>query len=95
MLSGIPPRDMNMDLNRTLPLLSVLLVLSGNGVFGQNVEINKLRRERDKAHPAKEIVDNHVYPAMGAIERLDPALDTLIPPGAQIEKLASGFDCLR
>lgn len=33
----------------------------------------------------------HVYPTMGAIERLDPALDTLIPPGAVIEKLASGF----
>ena len=28
---------------------------------------------------------------MGTIERLDPALDALIPPGASIEKLASGF----
>jgi gluconolactonase len=33
----------------------------------------------------------HVYPTMGSIERLDPALDALIPPGANIEKLASGF----
>ena len=32
-----------------------------------------------------------VYPAMGTIERLDPALDKLIAPGAVIEKLASGF----
>ena len=32
-----------------------------------------------------------VYPNMGSIERLDPALDALIPPGAQIEKLAGGF----
>lgn len=31
------------------------------------------------------------YPKMGSIERLDPALDALIPPGAQIEKLAEGF----
>lgn len=28
---------------------------------------------------------------MGKVERLDPALDALIPPGAVIEKLASGF----
>jgi gluconolactonase len=28
---------------------------------------------------------------MGTIERLDPALDALIPPGTSIEKLASGF----
>jgi gluconolactonase len=33
-----------------------------------------------------------VYPAMGKIERLDPALDTLIAPEAFIEKLASGFE---
>jgi gluconolactonase len=33
----------------------------------------------------------HVYPTLGKIERLDPALDKLIPPGATIEKLASGF----
>jgi gluconolactonase len=29
---------------------------------------------------------------LGTIERLDPALDKLIPPGAVIEKLAEGFD---
>ncbi|MCX7827230.1 MAG: SMP-30/gluconolactonase/LRE family protein, partial [Verrucomicrobiae bacterium] len=29
---------------------------------------------------------------LGVIERLDPALDKLIPPGAVIEKLAEGFD---
>ncbi|MCX6897224.1 MAG: SMP-30/gluconolactonase/LRE family protein [Verrucomicrobia bacterium] len=29
---------------------------------------------------------------LGAIERLDPALDKLIPSGAVIEKLANGFD---
>ena len=28
---------------------------------------------------------------VGQIERLDPALDALIPPGAQIEQLAEGF----
>ncbi len=29
---------------------------------------------------------------LGTIERLDPAFDKLVPPGAKMEKLASGFD---
>jgi gluconolactonase len=29
---------------------------------------------------------------IGSVERLDPGLDRLIPPGARMEKLASGFD---
>lgn len=45
------------------------------------------RRRDAKTPPAP-----HVYPAMGSIERLDPALDALIPPGTVIEKLAEGFD---
>ncbi len=32
------------------------------------------------------------YPTFGSIERLDPALDELLPRGAAIEKLAEGFD---
>lgn len=32
------------------------------------------------------------YPTMGSIERLDPALDELIPPDAQLEKLSEGFE---
>ena len=31
------------------------------------------------------------YPTFGEIERRDPAFDSLIPPGAVIEKLAGGF----
>ncbi len=31
------------------------------------------------------------YPAIGNIERLDPRLDQLVPPGAVLEKLAEGF----
>src|SRR5689334_2895088 len=30
-------------------------------------------------------------PAIGSIERLDPALDKLVPRDAKIEKLATGF----
>jgi gluconolactonase len=32
------------------------------------------------------------YPTFGSIERLDPALDKLLPAGAALEKLAEGFD---
>lgn len=32
------------------------------------------------------------YPTFGSLERLDPALDKLLPAGAAIEKLAEGFD---
>lgn len=31
--------------------------------------------------------DEPTYPTMGAVERIDPRLDKLIPPGAQIERL--------
>jgi gluconolactonase len=33
----------------------------------------------------------HVYPTVGSVERLDPALDALIAPDSKIEKLAEGF----
>lgn len=32
------------------------------------------------------------YPKIGKVERLDPRLDTLIAPGAEMEKLAEGFE---
>ncbi len=32
------------------------------------------------------------YPAIGAIQRLDPRFDRLIPPDARLEKLAEGFE---
>jgi gluconolactonase len=35
--------------------------------------------------------DQESYASMGRIVRDDPAIDALIPPGAQIEKLAQGF----
>src|SRR4051794_24097759 len=34
----------------------------------------------------------HVYPTMGQVDRLDPALDALIAPDAKIEKLSEGFE---
>ncbi len=42
--------------------------------------------------PAKKKAGPKVYPTMGEIERLDPAINALIPAGAVIEKLAGGFE---
>lgn len=35
---------------------------------------------------------SEVYPTTGSVERLDPALDALVPPGAQLEVIARGFN---
>jgi gluconolactonase len=42
--------------------------------------------------PVKGKPGPKTYPTMGEIERLDPAVNALIPAGAVIEKLAGGFD---
>jgi gluconolactonase len=45
--------------------------------------------------PVESTVSNpkgpHVFPTIGTIERLDPALDSLLAQDAKIEKLAGGF----
>ena len=38
------------------------------------------------------ILDTRNFPVVGTVHRLDPRLDELIAPGAQIEVIASGFD---
>ena len=38
------------------------------------------------------IAGNEGYPSIGAVERLDSQMDSLIAPGAVIEKLAEGFE---
>lgn len=50
--------------------------------------------EKAKAAGAKKTASKEpkVYPVMGTVERLDPALDKLLAPGATMEKLAYGFD---
>jgi gluconolactonase len=45
------------------------------------------------AAPSAEIKSHTApYPTFGTIERLDPALDKILPPDTKIEKLAEGFD---
>jgi len=43
------------------------------------------------AEKQKSQKQNTTYPTIGTIERHDPKLDQLIPPGAKIEKLAEGY----
>ncbi len=47
---------------------------------------------RDLAPGPKAVPVSRVYPAHGSVDRLDPALDGLIAPGTQMEKLAEGFN---
>ena len=49
---------------------------------------------RAVAAPVAEtlILDTRNFPVVGTVHRLDPRLDELIAPGAQIEVIASGFD---
>ena len=41
---------------------------------------------------SKDTASKITYPTMGAIERLDPALDLLLLPDVKIERLAAGFE---
>ena len=40
----------------------------------------------------KKVESGRPFPSIGKIERLDPALDKLIAPGTNIEKLAEGYE---
>jgi gluconolactonase len=80
---------MNINPLRLLALLSLILPLSA---FSQTTPPEQPRTNKTtKATPPASKKGPKVYPTMGKIERLDPALDALIPPDAVIEKLASGF----
>jgi gluconolactonase len=71
---------------KTMKLLSIALLGFALTTFGG---------EQRPLAPVESTVTNikgpHVFPTLGTIERLDPELDTLLAPDAQIEKLAGGF----
>jgi gluconolactonase len=80
---------MKTNLLHPFALASAIVMLNCDCSYAQ-------RRLPDAAAPKaprsqKAPAEKKVYPAMGSIERLDPAFDQLIPTGAVIEKLASGF----
>jgi len=66
-------------------LLALSLVLS----FAATEE--KPQATETGSSPQRGSGKEKVYPTMGKVERLDPALDQLLNPSAAIEKLASGF----
>jgi gluconolactonase len=74
---------------KTIKLLSVALLGFGISIYAADA-----RKDRGPVEATQPVDPNkpHVYPTIGTIERLDPALDTLLAPDAQIEKLAGGFE---
>lgn len=81
--------SMKMNGFRSLALGSGIILLAGLATLAQN------QSDSQQASANPPVTKHHggkkVYPTIGTIERLDPALDPLIAPGAVIEKLASGF----
>jgi gluconolactonase len=72
---------------KTIKFLSVALLGFGLAVCGAEKR-ERVPVEATQADPKTP----HVFPTMGTIERLDPAVDQLLAPDAHIEKLARGFD---
>lgn len=68
----------------TIKIFAVALLALGFNTWAQDQPPTEKKKKGDKTP--------HVYPTFGSIERLDPALDTLLAPDATIEKLAGGFD---
>jgi gluconolactonase len=66
-------------------LLSTPLLLPAARAFAAKAPPAPTLPEAVKSHEAP-------YPTFGTIERLDPALDKLLPADAKLEKLAEGFD---
>lgn len=58
----------------------------------QETAIDQSSTGPDATPPAGITAHAAPYPRFGEIERLEPALDALIPPGAELELLAEGFD---
>ncbi len=44
------------------------------------------------SQPKEEATPDSPYPVIGSVERLDPAIDALVPPEAQMEILAEGHE---
>lgn len=81
-----------MKLPKPLVVLSAAACLTASLIAAEKTpEPAKTNAAPASATAGKTKPEKHVYPTMGAIERLDPALDKLIPPGAVIEKLSEGY----
>jgi hypothetical protein len=67
------------------------LALAGLALAGLTLAACRPTRPRAGAGGPRAGGPGAAFPTVGAIERLDPALDRLVPPGARIEQLAQGF----
>lgn len=75
-------------MNRLLTMLTGLLILGLSASCGGAPPADEEASFREE--PTESI--STALPTIGHVERLDPAMDTLIPPDAVIEVLAEGFD---
>src|SRR5687768_12329387 len=89
-------------MNHTKPLLVGALAVCLGLTLAMNAQERKAEPEQrsDGAQPAKALsaadAQASIMPkprlALGNVERLDSAIDQLLPANAQIEILAGGFD---
>ena len=87
---------MKHSLAKFFAALTCCVSLTVPPAHGQGTEVKpapeaRPAQKKEKKARRSTAPSGHVYPAIGSIERLDPALDRLVPPNAQIELLASGF----
>lgn len=82
-----------MKMNRVFAVFVAASLLSSLAADAPAKPENKSpsRKEKKQAAEKKSKKEPHVYPTLGTVERLDPALDQLLAPDARVEKLASGF----
>ena len=73
-------------LRRAASLLALPVLLAGCGGEANSTP------DPPEATSASVETDMASYPTIGTVERLDPALDMLVPPNATMEILAEGFD---
>ncbi len=82
---------MSMKIQCCKMALAAALTVGGWNPAGA-AETTSAAAEPASAKPARKAkAAKHEFPTIGSVERLDPALDQLIPADAKIEMLASGF----
>jgi gluconolactonase len=59
--------------------------------FAAACAVSACRPVPPQAPPPPPAAPAVYHPAVGSVERFDPSIDALVPPGAQVEKLAEGF----
>lgn len=85
--------------NAILKLSALIVALTGTAALAhegadghEHPAEAPAKKATSKSAAKTEAKEPKVYPTIGSVERLDPALDKLLAPEARMEKLAFGFD---